>query len=95
MQLSQTLHSLTNIKITVARRQQWRHPFWDPEWNHDEETVSEKLDDFAYAIRNGINNCTFANEEPRPMIEVEGRLPRWWQEEQRDDRAILRIDEHE
>ena len=80
----------------MARLQQWRHLIWDPEWNYDEETVSEKLDDFAHAIRSGINNCTFANGKSRPMIEVEGRLPspRWWQEE-RWDRVLLRIDEHE
>ena len=55
MQLSQTLHSLTNIKITVAGPQQWRHPFWNPEWNYDERSFSEKLDDCARAMRSGIN----------------------------------------
>jgi len=95
MQLSQTLHYLTNIKITVARRQEWRQG-WTPQFSRSDNAFIGKLDDFANAIRIGINNFAFANgEEPspesRPMIEVVGKIPKWW-EENWGTRTLLRME---
>ena len=82
MQLSLTLHFLTNIKITIARRQEWRHLHWNPR-HTNWRAFNEKLDNFAYAISIGINNFAFTHGQepspyPRPMIEVDAQLQSWW-----------------
>ena len=95
MQLSLTLHFLTNIKIAIARRQEWRYLHWNP--RHDNDwTITEKFDNFANAITIRINNFVFTHSEepsphPRPMIEVEARLPSWWKH-MWGTRAFLRAD---
>jgi len=95
MRLPSTLHFLTNIKITVAMPREWRGHRWHPSHVADED-FSEKLDEFAHTIRIGINNFAFTRgDEPssrsRPLIEVEGSPPSWWQENW-GFRALLRMD---
>jgi hypothetical protein len=98
MQLSQILHNFTNIKITVARRQEWRQQGWNPQFSGYDNPFIEKLDNFAHAIRIGIDNFAFANAkerspQSRPMIEVEGRLPRRWEDNRPGEtRTLLRME---
>ncbi|KIM40712.1 hypothetical protein M413DRAFT_28489 [Hebeloma cylindrosporum] len=96
MRLPQTLHFLTSIKITAARRQEWRNLHWNPRCDDDYPAFTGQIDEFGDAIKNSINNFASTHDKEvfpqlRPIVEVEAGLPRWWRRTW-GSRALLRTE---